>query len=215
MRLAIFGGTGTVGRELLTQALDAGHEIRALVRTPSKLPLEDGRLMVVEGNVKDAAAVKRALVGCEAVLSTLGTSGKDDPDTRRTGTANVMAAMREAGIRRFIVMGGFHLRFPGDRRGVGGMLIGPILRLAYGNALLEDTHGMAAILRASELDWTLVRAPRVTARRRSPAMRTNIRSLGPWSKVSRANVATLMLSCLDDESSIRGAPMICDRRVSA
>ena len=97
---------------------------------------------------------------------------------------------------------------------ISGMLIGPILKLAYGNGLLEDTHGMAAILRASELDWTLVRAPRVTARRRPAAMSTNIRSLGPWSKVSHANVATFMLSCLDDESSIRQAPMICDRRLS-
>ena len=87
----------------------------------------------------------------------------------------------------------------------------PILKLAYGNGLLQDTQGMAAILRASELDWTLVRAPRVTARRRPAAMSTNVRSLGPWSKVSRVNVATFMLSCLDDESSIRRAPMICDR----
>ena len=130
MRIAIFGGTGTVGSELLTQALDAGHEVRALVRTPSKLGIESARLAVIEGNVKDPVAVRGTMTDCEAVLSTLGATGKDDPDTRRTGTANIISAMGEAGSRRLVVMGGFHLHFAGDPGNLGQKLIVPILRLS-------------------------------------------------------------------------------------
>jgi putative NADH-flavin reductase len=107
MRLAIFGTTGTVGTALRAQALTAGHDARVLVRTPSKLGSEQAAFTVVEGNVKDEAAVKKTLLGCDAVLSTLGATSKDDPDTRRTGTTNILAAMRDASIRRLVVMGAF------------------------------------------------------------------------------------------------------------
>ena len=112
MRLAIFGATGTVGSELLTQALGAGHEVSVLARTPSKIPGGSARLTIVEGNVRDRAAVNQTLWGCDAVLSTLGATDKHDPDVRRTGTANIIAGMHESGIRRLVPMGGFHLLFP-------------------------------------------------------------------------------------------------------
>jgi putative NADH-flavin reductase len=206
MRLALFGVTGTVGSELLTQALEAGHEVCALVRTPSNLDVEHARLAVVEGNVKDPLAVKRTVVGCDAVLSTLGATAKDDPDTRRTGTANIMAAMREAGIRRLVVMGGFHLHFAGDPGNLGQKVIVPILRLSRN--LLQDTTAMGALVQGSGLDWTMVRSPRVVRGQRNGSYRTGILKLGPWSKVTRADVASFMLRCLAENSYIRQAPMV-------
>ena len=106
MRLAIFGGTGTVGSALLGQALDAGHDVRALVRAPSKLGGERARLTVVQGDAREAAAVRRTVAGCDAVLSTLGATGKEAPDTRRAGTAHILAARREHGIRRLLSWAG-------------------------------------------------------------------------------------------------------------
>jgi len=206
VRIAIFGGTGTVGSELLTQALRAGHDVRALVRTPSKLAVETSRLAVIEGNVKNPLAVKGALTDCEAVLSTLGATAKDDPDTRRTGTANIITAMSEAGIRRLVVMGGFHLHFAGDPGNVGQKLIVPILRLSRN--LVEDTTAMGSLVQASDLDWTMVRSPRVVRGQRNGSYRTGILKLGPWSKVTRADVASFMLRCLADSSYIRRAPMV-------
>jgi putative NADH-flavin reductase len=206
MKLAIFGGTGTVGSELLRQTLGAGHEVTALVRSPSKLNLEDGRLTIVEGSVKDPAAVKRTLTACEAVLSTLGASGKDDPDTRRAGTANIMAAMHEAGIKRLVLMGGFHLHFPGDPGNLGQKLIVPLLRLSRN--LVEDTTAMGTLVQASDLDWTVVRSPRVMRGQGNGSYRTGNLKLGPWSKVPRADVASFMLRCLSEASYIRQAPMV-------
>lgn len=212
MRLAIFGATGTVGSELLDQALGAGHALQALARTPAKISPRAG-LAVIAGDVKDPLAVERTLEGCGAVLSTLGSTDRHEQGVRASGTANILAGMRERGIRRLVVMGAFHLPFDGDRGKLGQALIVPILRLAYGRALLEDTRSMAALLRASELDWTLVRAPRVVARSRPAIPSTGNLSLGPWSTVARASVAGLMLRCVGEETSIRQAPMICDRRL--
>ncbi len=213
MKLAIFGATGTVGSELLTQALDAGHDARALVRTPSKLPRQHRRLTVVHGDVRDLAAVKHTVHGCDAVLSTLGTSDRHDVDLRRAGTGNVLAAMHDQHIQRIVVMGGFHLQFPGDPNNVGRKLILPIIKLM--GIVVEDTTAMAALIQASNLDWTLVRAPRVARRRHRARVRAGTLKLGPWSKVSRANIASFMLHCLTDETSIGQAPMISDRRHAA
>jgi putative NADH-flavin reductase len=213
MKLAIFGATGTVGSELLTQALDAGHDVRVLVRTPSKLPSEHNRLAVVQGNVKDPAAVKRTVDGCDAVLSTLGAHRGDDHDTRRTGTENVIAAMRQIGIQRLVAMGGFHLAFPDDPTNFGRKLIVPIIKLM--GIVVEDTTAMGSLVLASDLDWTLVRSPRVVNGRPTGSCHTGTLELGPWNKVTRGDVASFMLRCLTDDTSVRQAPMISDRRRTA
>jgi hypothetical protein len=206
MKLAIFGATGRVGSELLPQALAAGHEVRALVRSPSKLQAQAENLAVLQGDVNDEAAVTDTVAGCDAVLSTLGANGNDAADTRRTGTANIMAAMHSTGIKRLVVVGGFHLHVPGDPGNFGQRLIVPILRLSRN--LVQDTTGMGALVLASDLDWTLVRIPRVVHGRPTHSSRTGNLKLGPWSKVTRGDAASFVLRCLDDNTCVRQAPMV-------
>ncbi len=207
LRLALFGATGRVGSELLTQALAAGHDVRALVRSPARLAAISDRLTVVQGNVRDAGAVAETLHGCNAVLSTLGATDKDDPDVRRCGTANIIAAMHSVGIRRLIVMGGFHLEAPGDPHNLGRRLIVPILELSP--HLVEDTTGMWTEIQASDLDWTLVRTPVVRGTWARRQLTGSLR-LGPWSRVTRPTVAAFMLRCLAEGIHIRQAPMIAN-----
>jgi hypothetical protein len=117
-----------------------------------------------------------------------------------------MAAMRGRGIRRLVVMGGFHLHVPGDPGNLGQRLIVPVLRL-YKN-LVEDTTAMAALVLESDLDWTLVRSPRLVRGQPTPRPRTGTLKLGPWSKVTRGDVASFMLHCLTDDAYVRQAPMV-------
>jgi uncharacterized protein YbjT (DUF2867 family) len=207
MRLAIFGGTGRVGSELLSQAIAAGHDVRVLVRDPAKVENGAATVTVFRGDVKDTAAVTETLRGCDAVLSALGANGKDAADTRRTGTGNIMAAMRRSDIQRFVVVGGFHLHVPGDLGNLGQRLILPILSLSKN--LVEDTTAMGAAVLESDLDWTLVRIPRVVDGRSTPQPRTGTLKLGPWSKVTRGDAASFMLRCLADNAYVREAPMVC------
>ena len=207
MRLALFGGTGTVGSELLSQTIAAGHEVRALVRDPAKVESPAMTLSLLQGDVRDAAAVTETISGCEAVLSALGANSKDAADTRRSGTANIMAAMRSRGIRRFVIVGGFHIHVPGDAGNFGQRLILPILRLSKN--LVEDTTAMGALVLDSDLDWTLVRIPRVVDGTSATPPRTGALKLGPWSKVTRRDAAGFMLRCLGDNSHVRQAPMVC------
>jgi putative NADH-flavin reductase len=70
--IAIFGANGATGRLLVSQALDAGHEIVAVTRNPASFPFRRSGLRIVGADVHDAALVSDAITGCEAVLSTLG-----------------------------------------------------------------------------------------------------------------------------------------------
>ncbi len=206
--IAIVGGTGTVGAEVLRRALASSYRVRALVRDPSRLADRAGDLDVVSGDVRDPDAVARTLAGCDAVLSTLGAGRGDDPATRRIGTANIVDAMRAAAIRRLVVMGGFHVRLPSDPGNLGQRLIVPLLRLSPGIDL-DDTEDLATVVVGSDRDWTLVRSPRVVPGKRPGAYRTGILRLGPWSSVAPGDVADFMLRCLEDDTQVGRAPMIC------
>jgi putative NADH-flavin reductase len=205
MKIAIFGATGTVGSALLAQALDAGHEVRVLARTPSKVIRTDPGLTVLSGDAKDPRAVRSTVADQDAVLSTLG--GFSDPDSIRIGTTAIMSAMREAGIRRLVVMQGFHLDFPGDPQNLGRKMILPLLWLGSRD-LVPDSRAMAKAVRASDLDWTVVRAPRVVVGGRTAQYRTGSLKLGPCSSVTNADVAEFMLVCLTDPTTLGTAPMV-------
>jgi len=209
MKLAILGGTGTVGSALVSQALDAGHQIRLLARTPSTVARSHRRLSVVAGDARDDAAVSDTVAGSDAVLSALG--GVGDTDSLRIGMAAIAAAMTADRVRRLIVMQGFHLDFPGDPHNAGRRIILPLLWLADRD-LIADSRAMAAQVRASTLDWTVVRAPRVIVGPRTGRYRTGPLRLGPWNAVTNADVADFMLHCVDDATTVGTAPMIAAGR---
>jgi len=62
LKVTIFGATGLLGRECLSQCLDAGHEVTVLARTASKIPTElRERIAVIEGDGLDPVAVAQSL----------------------------------------------------------------------------------------------------------------------------------------------------------
>lgn len=206
MNLAIFGATGTVGGELVSQALAAGHYVRALVRNASKLGRDDPDLDVVCGDVMNPAAVAQTIGDTDAVLSTLGATATDHPHTRRTGTKNIIDAMHDSDVGRLVVMGGFHVHVSGEDGNVGQKLVVSFLHLT--RVVVADTTGMGALVLGSDLDWTFVRSPRVIPGGPTGTSRTGTLRLGPWSKATRGDVAQLMLRCASERAYVRQAPMI-------
>lgn len=154
----------------------------------------------------DPAAVAQTIGGTDAVLSTLGATATDHPHTRRTGTQNIINVMRDSDVDRLVVMGGFHVHAPGEDGNVGQKLVVPFLHLS--RVVVADTTGIGALVLASNLDWTLVRSPRVVAGALTGTPRTGTLRLGPWSKATRGDVAQLMLRCASDRLYLRQAPMV-------
>ncbi len=206
MKIALFGGTGNVGRVLLRMTLDAGHEVTLLARDPGTVGRQHPLLTVVKGNALDPDAVDKTLVGAEAVLSTLG--GFGDADSIETGTANIIAAMPAAGVKRLVVIQGFHLMFPGDPDNLGRRIVSVYLK-AKDRSLVTRSHAMAAQLRTvTDLDWTLLRLPPVVAGGPTGHTKVGILRLGPWSKVTAGDVGATVLDLLEDAMTVHTAPMV-------
>ena len=116
MHLTVFGATGRTGRPLVAQALAAGHHVTALVRTPAKLDLAHPNLTVVQGDVTDAEAVARVVDGADAVLSALGPVKGGPASMLTQATRNVIAAMRQHGVQRVVIVSGAGVPDPLDPR---------------------------------------------------------------------------------------------------
>src|SRR5262245_11312915 len=103
MKLTIVGATGGIGRQLLEQSLDAGHDVTAVVRDPSRL-LRPASTVAVDLVHPDGNALETAVRGRDAVLSGLGPRSNSDVGVASTGTAAVVHAMQATGTRRLVLI---------------------------------------------------------------------------------------------------------------
>jgi putative NADH-flavin reductase len=207
MRIAMFGATGMVGSAVLSMAIDLGHEVRVLARSGKRVQTVD--LDVEEGDALDPDAVARTLRGCDAAASALG--GFGDAEAIDHGTTNIMTAMRGAGIKRLVVMQGFHVPFPGDPRNAGARIVSTMLRIRSPR-LVASSHALGNMLRdCHDLDWTLIRAPLVTPGPATGRMRQGTLRLGLRSRVTTGDLAEAMLNALADPTTVRTAPMVSSR----
>jgi putative NADH-flavin reductase len=217
MKLTIFAATGGIGRHLLEQAVAAGHDVTAVARNPRTLPSQLGPVRVVTADLMaaDPSVLASAVDGADAVLSGLGPRNpRADAGVASRGTRAIVDAMRKTGVRRIVVVSAAPVgtvaspgrpnppkHDPGDgffMRHLGAPFAGALFRAHYADlALMED------MLRASDLDWTVSRPPKLTDKALTGIYRTaygqNIR--GGFS-ISRADVAQHMLRVLDEPETI-------------
>jgi putative NADH-flavin reductase len=214
MKLTIFAATGGIGRELLDQAVAAGHDVTAVVRNPNKLP-RTVRTITADLAAAEPAALESAVAGADAVLSGLGPRSVAETGVASRGTRAIVHAMRATGVRRIVVVSAAPIgtvpspgrpkppkHDPGDgflMRYLLSPLTKAALRKPYADlALMED------VLRDSDLDWTVIRPPRLTDKPLTGAYRTaSGQNLRRGVLVSRADVAHLMLRVLDQPETIK------------
>ena len=205
MKIVIFGSTGGTGRELVRQALQLGHDVTAFARRRQALPISHEHLRIIEGDALQQSSVVGAMEGQDAVLSALGSRSLFRRVTLLSeSTQYIVSAMERQGVHRLVVETSLGV---GDSRGQLGLIgtwIGVGIFLAR---IYADKERQERIIAKSPLDWTIVR----------PAMLTNGPQKGvyrswsgaapnpPASKISRADVAHLMLAILDKAETHRRA----------
>lgn len=154
MNIAIIGASGFVGTALVTEALQRGHTVTAIARDTGKIKENGDKLRLEKADVADEKSLIAALQGNEIVISAYN-AGWNNPnlyDDFMAGSKAIAAAVKKAGIKRLIVVGG-----------AGSLYVAPGLQLVdtpefpeafkagataardYFNLLKED----------KDLDWTL------------------------------------------------------------
>ncbi len=209
MELAVFGASGRTGRPLVQQALDAGHDVIALVRNPATFPLKHERLTVVQGDAMNAADVDEVVQGADAVLSVLGQTKNSPKDMQTVATKNIAAAMQKYGITRLVSLTGAGVDAPQDKPKFINHVIKFALKTLSG-AILADAEQHAKVLQNSTLDWVIVRGPMLTEGPYTGKYRVGWVGVNTGTRISRADVADFMLKQVTDNTYLHKAPMISD-----
>jgi len=206
MRLAIFGATGGTGLEVTRQALEKGHSVRVLLRNPNRMPLSNEKMRIVLGNVLDHESVTKTILGSDAVVSCLGQGSNLLRNTRvvSVGTHLIMSVMKEQGARRLVVE---------SASGAGESLAQATLlqRVIFATLLwapYQDKNLMEPEVKASGLEWTIVRPTALTNGKRTGQYGVSIGTAPKTFSVTRADVATAMLRAVEERLWIGEAPTV-------
>ena len=207
MKLTIFGATGGTGTCLAEQALAAGHDVTVVVRDPARLtvrpwsPAPSQRLQVSTADIMDPAAIITAVAGADAVLTAIGPRGTGVTTVSQDSVRSIIAAMQKAGARRLLTVSGSIVADQGESPYL--RLIKPLVRRTFLRHVCADMRCAEAEVEASDLDWTIMRPPRLTAGPATGRYRTRIDDGLPRSlTLSRADLAASMLAAIGDPATV-------------
>jgi len=152
MKVALLGATGFVGSALLKEALNRGHIVRAIVRHPEKLEKREG-LTAKAGDVYDTTSLATLFRGNDAIISAFNPGWKNLNlyDDQVRGTASIIAAIKKAGIKRVLWVGG-----------AGGLEVKPGVRVVDSPDLpswvrpgsLATIDALEQLRKEPELEWS-------------------------------------------------------------
>lgn len=207
MKIVIFGASGGTGTKIVEMALAAGHTVTAFVRSPSKINIRDVNLALFQGDVMDATAVEKAVVGQEAVISALGPTRPPVPGMMEKAAKNIVAAMKKHGVRRLVSTTGAGVRQPQDQPKLIDHLISALLHL-MARAVVLDSAANVKVIQASDLDWTVVRFPRLMDGAHTGKYRVGYVSKDSSSQLSRADGADFVVKELEARQWLRKLPLV-------
>jgi putative NADH-flavin reductase len=214
MKIIVFGATGGTGKLIVSQALAKGHSVTAFVRNPEGLTA-DPHLRVIQGDLFDLATVVDAVRGHRAVLSALGARSRQKADILANALPVMLEAMRQEYVTRLIVLGASGVQR--DHGKYQNALTNMAIWVAKKTVLKHpfvDQAALERLLAASDVDYTIVRAPRLLDGPFTGTYRVLPDALPPGAlSISRADVADFMLQQLTDPRFHRQGPYIGSGKV--
>ena len=205
MRLAVFGGTRGTGLEVVKRALEAGHDVTLLARTPEALTFKHPRLTVIKGDARDPSAVARVLPGAAGVVISLGTKPMAKDNSVSEGTRVIVQEMHRAGISRVVAVSSIGV---GESRAQLGAMMKVVMSTLMRRSIREKVI-QEGILRGSGLNWTVVRPSALTNGARADSFKVDVESAPLQARnIPRANVAEFVLHQFRDGRWLLDSPSI-------
>ncbi len=199
MKLVIFGATGSIGSQVVEQALEQGHTVTAFTRNPDKLNIQHPRLNIFTGDVMNQTLVEQAVIGHDVAICVLGSGKKLTGNVRSQGTKNIIQALEKVGVRRFICQSTLGT---GDSWGNLNfywkyIMFGFILKKVFADHQIQEQY-----VRQSNLDWTIIRPGAFIEGKLTGQYRHGFSSSDRTSSltISRPDVAEFILKQLTDNT---------------
>ncbi len=205
LKIAVIGGSGKAGKYLVAQLIHQSFSLKVLHRNPESFPINSPFIEMIKGDARDAEVIRSLVAGCQAVISTLG-QPRGEPPIFSEATRNVLRAMKECKVNRYILITGLNVDTPADRKSHKTKMATDWMKTNYPSTT-ADKQLEYKILSDSNIEWTLVRLPLIEL--------TDVRGkvvisledcLGE--KISATDLAHFLIAQLADDAYVRKAPFI-------
>ncbi|QNK61358.1 NAD(P)H-binding protein [Pedobacter sp. PAMC26386] len=211
IKVALLGATGKAGKYLLQELLTSGYQVKSLIRKPKNYTIADPLLEIVEGDIKDSETAHQLLKGCNVVISAIG-QNKDDVLISSLATINIVQAMEEYNITRYILLTGSNLEVPGDQKSDKN-LEGTKWMKATFPIPVADKQKAYEILTVSAIDWTVVRLPWIEQTTERRGLIVDLQDCLE-DLISTTDLADFLISQITATEYIKKAPFVASKKLS-
>ena len=206
-KIAVLGGGGRTGKYVISQLLEKEYNIKILLRNPEIFHIKSALIEIIQGNATDFNAVNKLVSGCSAVISTIG-QRIGEPLVAAQATKNVLHAMSNHGLTRYVLVAGINIDTPFDHKGSETIVATDYMKANF-PLIQDDRQKTYDLLVHSAVNWTLVRVPFIDFSDGSGRIRVNLQdSLG--NKIDAGNIATFLIQQLSEDLYFKKAPFICN-----
>ena len=211
MKIAILGSTGFLGQVLLDKALNKGHSIRTLVRNPDKLGKYKDLVEFIQGDISQIDKINECFIGVQAVISTVPPErNTKDPEKYAQIMSDIIKTLRKNGVNRFIHIGGA-VHGGGDNEvwSIQRRLLRSFLNIFWKQGLVAKQLEWET-LKKSDINWTLVRPPRIVKGKSAGGIMADEKKLIGL-KVHVEKLVEFMLEQLESKVWEKKAPLVSDK----
>lgn len=223
MRILIFGSTGPSGVLLVRETLDAFQSCTLILyaRDPSRLPADitsNKFVITIQGELDEHDKLSKAMEGVDAVLSTLGRNASlkenpfHHPDTPiAKAYERIIDLMHFHGVKRLIALGTPSMSDPRDKFSLAwSLMIGGVAALAHTSYRDVVETGKTIRTRGDDLDWTIVRVPRMTNKDQKEVIAGYVGDGKTGFSLSRAGFAAFIVKelCASRPQWVKAAPLL-------
>jgi len=207
--IAVFGASGHTGKPFTDLALKNGYEVKALVRTPSKLGIQHPALQILQGDVLDPVKVEETIAGTDAVVDILGPAPNSPGDLRRTAGQHILHAMQKHNVKRLIALASLPLGVVDSKDQLNfGLRLKMFLAKTLLGKMAEDARQHASLITNTALDWTVVRAPALVQQPAQGKYRVGFVGSDLGSSITNPDVAAFLLDELNNAKYVRQMPLV-------
>lgn len=207
LKIALIGSTGKAGKYLAKELAIQGIQCKLLVRNSTNQFSKT--FEIIEGDIADYQSVVNLVHDCHVVISMLGMGILPNPtNIFSIATVNIIKAMKEYNISRYILITGLNVDTPFDDKGVKSKMATEWMHSHYPKTT-KDKQEEYTILRESDIDWTLIRLPLIDQTDDNPAINISLKDC-PGTAISATSLANFIIRQINDKTFIREAPFIAN-----
>ncbi|KAF2339132.1 NAD(P)-dependent oxidoreductase [Flavobacterium tistrianum] len=204
-KVAVLGGGGRTGKYLVNQLLENGFSVKLLLRNPDNFTIQNSKIEIIKGDAINEESISLLVKDCQAVISTIG-QRPGEPMVASQATKNVLNAMSQYGIQRYVLLAGLNIDTPFDRKSSKTIMATDWMKTNFPE-IQKDRQLTYDLLNASNVDWTQVRVPLIVFSNDSSEISVNLEDcLGD--KITALDISKFLVKEMMASNFVRQSPFI-------